>query len=245
MPVSVSLQPLLLWHSNLCAATYACCLSGKRGDFGSMAQHLTLCLVMLALLLVEPQCQQSASIDAGAREAEPAGKQVKRGSGATGLDTPARRVRPKSGACEGTRQGGKRARTGQQVPPSAAVGKSRCRPENALLPGCVCKERKACSSCLADQDGSGSLRGPSRDGSRSPRPACSVEGTTAPRGAPSRTGTREAHAATAGRLPTGARANRRAEPGDGAGTACKVPRPAKGQTVRCLVDCAARWCGTA
>jgi hypothetical protein len=254
MPVSVSMQPLLLWHSSLCAATYACCLSGKRGDFVSMAQHLTLCLVMLALLIVVPQTQQSTSINAISGGAEPAGKRVKRGSGASGLDTPARLVRQKSGACEGTCQGDNRPSTSQQVSPSPfSGGRRRGRLENALLPGCVPKEGKSGSPVSADQHMSGVSGASSRDGSRSLVPACRVgvdsttnEGPTALRRASSKNGnlskigTREAHAATADRLQSSAQAKRRAEQDGSDGTDCKVPRLLKGQTVRCLMECAAR-----
>jgi hypothetical protein len=229
LPVQASVQPLLLWHTSLCAATYACCLSGKRGDFVSMAQHLTLCLVLLALLLVNPQCTQLASINAGAREAVPAGKQVKRGSEDLGTDTPARLVRQKSDACEGTRRRDNRASTGQQVPPSPTRGSSHGRPENAVLPGCVPMEGKSGSPLSADQDESGSSGGLLRDGSRSPGPAGSIgvdgmatQGPTALRWVPSQTGTSEAHAATAVRVQT--RAKRRAERGGGDGSAYKVPR---------------------
>ncbi len=237
MPVSVSVQPLLLWHTNLCAAMYACYLSGKRGDFVSMAQHLSLCLVMLALLLVEPQGTQLASINAGAREAKPAGKQVKRGLGASGLDTPTRLVRQKSGASEDTCQRGDGASTDQQVPPSLAGGRSRGRPENALLPACVSKEEKSGSPVSADQDKSGLSGGSPRDGPRSPGPAGSVgvdgtakQGPSALRRVPRKNGTSEAHAATADGVQT--RAKRRSEQGDDGGSACKVPRRSKGSTVR-------------
>jgi hypothetical protein len=239
MPVSVSVQPLLLWHSSLCAATYACCLSGKRGDFVGMGHHLALCLVMLSLLLLEPQCRQPASITPGAREAEPARKQVKRGLGASGLDTPTRLVRLKPGAGEGTSQGNNGARTGQQVPPSPAVGMSHGRPENALLPACVSKEGKAGSLCPADHDKSGSPGGASGDGSRSPGPACSteVDGTAVPgaialRSVPSKDGAGDLHAGTADRVQTRVRAKRRSEQGGGDGPLCKVPQHSNGQSVR-------------
>jgi hypothetical protein len=239
MPASMSLQPLLLWHSSLCAATYACWVSGRRKDFGSMAQHLTVCLVMLALLLVEPQGHQTASIQAGAREAEPAGKQVKRRSGASGLDTPTRLVRQKSGASEGTLQGDVVGSIGQRVTQSPAVRKSRGGPDNALLPGCVSKEGKPDFLFLGDQDKSGSSGGSSRDGPRSPACCAEVHGTAtqappALRGAPSRNGTSNGHAATADRV----RAKKRAEQGDDDGSSCKVPRHMTGLTVRSFID----WC---
>jgi hypothetical protein len=108
-PALVSVQTLLLWHTRLCATTYSCYLSGylsgSQGDFVSMARHLALCLAMVSLLQVVPQNQQSGSIKTVPREAELAGKQVKRGSGACGLDSRTRLVRLQPGASEGTRQG--------------------------------------------------------------------------------------------------------------------------------------------
>jgi hypothetical protein len=175
--VRMSEQPLLVWHTNLCAAMYACYLSGKREDFVSMAQHVALCLVMLALLPVGPhedQCQQPASIAAVALQTKLAGKQ-RRGSGASGIESPTRLVRLKSGACEGAHQGDNGASTGQQFAPPPAVGMSHGRPELALLPGFVSKEGNSGCPFLAGQDESRSLRGSSRDGTGSPGPAWNAE----------------------------------------------------------------------
>ncbi len=108
-PALVSVQTLLLWHTRLCATTYSCYLSGylsgNQGDFVSMARHLALCSVMVALQQMGPQSQHSGSIKSVPREAEPAGMQVKRVSGAFGLDTPTRLVRLQPGASQGTRHG--------------------------------------------------------------------------------------------------------------------------------------------
>jgi hypothetical protein len=250
MPALVSIQALLLRHTRLCATTYSCYLSGylsgNQGDFVSMARYLALCLAMVALLQVVPQSQQSGSIKPVPREAGPARKQVKRGSGACGLDTPTRLVGLQPGASEGTHQGNNGASNDRQVPPSAVVGRSRGRPENSLLPGCGSTEGESGILLLADQHESRSPVGSSRGGSRSPGPACSAEvdgtaaqGPTASRRAPSKHRTSKAHAATADRVQTRVRAKRAAEQGGGDGSACKVPRHTEGQTVRYFIEFAA------